>query len=336
MANNANPETPSPQYFSLPGGVDVERRVRQPGPPGEVDVSPPVTNDPALSAVIGEGRLVSLYDDAGWSEGCVWWPHRQQLVWSDIAGRRLLGWRDDGSVDIVLDGTFFINGNTVDPAGNLLHCEHGRRAVSQSTSTAEATDIPRLMACHANGDRLNAPNDIICARDGTIWFTEPTMGLEKPSQGFVGSSESGRTSVCRLRKGEMQAERMADMTQPNGLAFSPDEQTLYVSQTPEDDSKEEVGIYALSWDGVRLGQPELFIRVPQGLPDGFKTDPCGRLWTTSGTGIQIYSPGGQWLGNIPTPHLCSNCAFDERYERLFIAALNKLLMIPLQQPASHG
>lgn len=108
--------------------------LRRPGPPEPVShVDPPRASDPRLSEVVpNRARLVSLYDQAIFGEGPTWWPARGILVWSDIEGRRVLGWHPDGCVRVVIDAAPFINGNTVDRDGNLIHCEHGNRRPSRT------------------------------------------------------------------------------------------------------------------------------------------------------------------------------------------------------------
>ena len=216
----------------------IPARLRQPGSPEPTRVTPPQIHHADAHVVLGNARLVTLYDQASWSEGPTWWERERTLVWSDIVGRRVLGWRDDGAVDVLLDATPFINGNAVLPNGTLVHCEHGRRAISRSDGKGVATPIASV----AEGSRLNAPNDLIVAPDGAIWFSDPTFGLENPRQGVPGHSESGRTAICRIGNDGM-VRRMIDMAQPNGLAFSPDQRTLYASQTPEH-GEGEVAIYS--------------------------------------------------------------------------------------------
>src|SRR3954451_13140591 len=109
--------------------------LRKPGPPQLVeDVPPPIAYDQRFADVVAkEARLVSLYDQAVFSEGPVWWPARGILVWSDVEGRRVLGWHPDGRVEVVIDAPPFINGNTVDRDGNLVHCEHGPRRIARTS-----------------------------------------------------------------------------------------------------------------------------------------------------------------------------------------------------------
>lgn len=298
-------------------------RLRQPGPPKPADAPPVQVHHPDARAVLAGSRLLTLYDQASWSEGCVWWPRERTLVWSDIVGRRVLGWREDGAVDVLLDATPFINGNAVAPDGGLLHCEHGRRAISRSDGTGE----PRPIVTHIDGIRLNAPNDIVVADDGSIWFTDPTFGLENPKQGVPSRPASGRTAICRIGTDGI-AHRVVDMVQPNGLAFSPDGRTVYASQTPEH-GEGEVAIFAFDRDGARLSNRRRFTAVPEGIADGFTVDRRGWLWSSSGRGVEVFDADGRPLATIPTPHLCSNCTFDGEHRRLFVTGKDTLWMLAL-------
>lgn len=298
-------------------------RLRQPGPPAAADMPPPRIHREEARAVLGGAFLVTLYDQASWSEGPIWWPREATLVWSDIVGRRVLGWREDGAVDVLLDATPFTNGNAVLPDGSLVHCEHGRRAISRSDGIGVAT----VIASHAEGTRLNAPNDLIVAADGAIWFSDPTFGLENPKQGVPGHSESGRTAICRIEP-DGAARRMVDMAQPNGLAFSPDGRILYASQTPEN-GEEEIAIHAFDWDGETLSNRRRFATVAEGIPDGFAVDRRGWLWSSSSLGVEVFDAAGRHLATVPTPALCSNCTFDTDQKRLFITGGAHLWMLSL-------
>ena len=298
-------------------------RLRQPGPARAAGAQPVLIHHSSARAVFGDGELLTLYDQASWSEGAVWWPRERTLVWSDIVGRRVLGWREDGAVDVLLDATPFINGNAVAPDGGLLHCEHGRRAISQSNGRG----TPHPIVTHADGIRLNAPNDIVVADDASIWFSEPTFGLENPKQGVPAQADGHRTSICRIGTDGV-AHRVIDMVQPNGLAFSPDGRTFYASQTPEH-GEGEVAIFAFHREGARLTDRRRFVTMPEGIPDGFTVDRRGWIWSSSARGVEVFDAAARHLATVPTPHLCSNCAFDSDERRLFVTGKDTLWMLPL-------
>lgn len=299
-------------------------RVRQPGPPSKVkDVGPPVAYDARFAQVVGDAaELLSLYDQALFSEGPVWWPVRQMLVWSDIEGRRVLGWRPDGAVDVVLDATPFNNGNAVDADGRLLHCEHGRRCISRTVPDGGTT----VLVTHFEGRRLNSPNDLAVAADGAIWFTDPTYGIENPKQGCPAQPELDHRGVYRYDPRTGALTRMAELRQPNGIAFAPDGRVLYVSDT--DLERHHIIAFDVGEDGALTGR-RVFHTIEPGVPDGFCVDARGWLWSSSGSGVQVFSAAGEPLGLIPTPHTCSNCTFGPDARRLFITGEESLWAIDM-------
>lgn len=307
-----------------PVTADTPCRLRPPGPPARVEgVAPPAAYDARFAEVLGGGaQLLSLYDQALFSEGPVWWPARDMLVWSDIEGRRVLGWRADGAVDVVLDATAFNNGNAVDAEGHLLHCEHGRRCISRT----EPDGATAVLVDRYEGRRLNSPNDLAVAADGAVWFTDPTYGIENPRQGCPAQPELDHRSVYRFDPRTNALTRMADLRQPNGIAFAPDGRVLYVS-----DSELEVHqiiAFDVGADGALTGR-RVFRTIEPGVPDGFCVDARGWVWSSSESGVQVFSADGEPLGLVPTPHTCSNCTFGPDGRRLFITGEESLWAIDL-------
>lgn len=299
-------------------------RVRQPGPCSPVkDVDRPVARDRRLAEVLGGGAaLLSLYDQALFGEGPVWWPARGLLVWSDIEGRRVLGWSPDGAVDVVLDATPFTNGNAVDAEGRLLHCEHGRRCISRTDVDGTTT----VLLTHFQERRLNSPNDLVVGPDGAVWFTDPTYGIRNPRQGCPAEPELDHRSVYRYDARTGALARVADLRQPNGIGFAPDGRTLYVSDSDPD--RHEILAFDAGADGTLSGR-RLFRSIEPGVPDGFCVDARGWVWSSSGSGVQVFSAAGEPLGIIPTPHTCSNCTFGPEGRRLFITGEESLWAIDL-------
>ena len=302
--------------------------LRRAGPPEPVPhVDPPRAFDPRFAEVVPHRtRLVSLYDQAIFSEGPTWWPARNILVWSDVEGRRVLGWHPDGCVRVVIDATPFINGNTIDRDGNLIHCEHGNRRLSRTTPDGHYSPLVERY----DGRRLNAPNDVVCAADGALWFSDPTYGLRQPKQGALDESDLGHRSVYRFDMADGSIRRMVDLDEPNGLAFSPDGRILYVSDTSRTEGRDGHTIHAfpLHEDGS-LGESRVFAEVEPGVPDGFRVDSRGWVWTSSEAGVQVFSAEGHRLGLIPTPQVCSNLCFAMDGTRLFITSKQHLYALDL-------
>jgi gluconolactonase len=321
----------TPDSSLLPG-----RLLRHAGPPRCVENFPGVQiDDPRLAEILSpDAKLLCLYEATLHGEGPVWEPARRRLLWSDVPNRRLLAWHPDGRVTVAIDGTYFINGNALLPDGSLVHCEHGRRCISRS----QADGDPEPLITHFEGKRLNSPNDVAVAGDGTIWFTDPTFGILMPNQGSLAEPELGHRSVYRFdpRRGDLR--RMADFEQPNGLAFSPDGRTLYVSDTSlslgeipggHTGSQHKIEAFTVADDGS-LSERRFFYHTDHGYPDGLTVDPRGWVWTTAADGIHVLAPDRTPLGYIPTPSVCSNCTFGgDTMQRLFIAATDLLLAIDL-------
>jgi len=306
----------------LPG-----RLLRRPGPPETVEPFQGVQiDDPRLAQVLSpDAKLLRLYKGTLHGEGPVWHSAEECLYWSDVPNRRLLQWHpDDGRVTVAIDGTYFMNGNALGADGRLVHCEHGRRCISRSNGDGTVEPI----VTHFEGRRLNSPNDLTVAADGAIWFTDPTFGLLMPNH----------RSVYRFDLASRELRRMADFEQPNGLCFSPDGRTLYVSDTalslneipgPQTGSTHEIQAFDVAADGTLSGR-RLFCHTDHGYPDGFAVDARGWMWTTAEDGIHVIAPDRTPLGYIPAPAVCSNCAFGgPDMKRLFIAATTYLLVIDL-------
>ena len=302
--------------------------LRPAGPSDPVPhVDPPQAQDPRFAAVMPPAaRLVALYDQAVFCEGPVWWPARGILAWSDIEGRRVLGWHPDGRVEVVIDATPFINGNTVDRDGHLVHCEHGNRRLSRTRPDGHY----EVLVESYRGNRFNSPNDVVCAADGALWFSDPAYGLNTPRQGRLAESDLGHHSVYRFDPASAALTRVAELGQPNGLAFAPDGRTLYVTDTSRTAGGDGHTIYAYPVTADQtLGERRVVAEVEPGVPDGLCVDHRGWIWTSSEAGIQVFSADGHPLGLIPTPQVCSNCCFGPDEARLFITSKEHLYAIDL-------
>lgn len=304
-------------------------RLRHAGPAREVDGFGGVQiDDRRLAAVLDEhAPLLELYDQLLHSEGPVWQAGQDRLIFSDIPGRRVLAWYEDGRVEVAMDAVPFINGNSIDAEGNLIHCEHLRRCISRSGPDG----VPRPLVTHFEGKRLNTPNDVTVAADGAIWFTDPVFGLMFPRQGCLAQPELDHRSVYRFDPAAGALTRMADFDQPNGLAFAPDGRTLYVSDTSRSigGPTHDILTFDVGQGGALSGR-RFFCRTDHGVPDGFLVDRRGWVWATAGDGLHIYAPDAVRLGFIPLPTTAANCALggpDGR--RLFITAETHLYALDL-------
>ena len=296
-------------------------------------------DDKRLRAILApDTPLLCLYEGAVHSEGPVWQAALGRLLWSDVSNRRVLGWYPDGRVEVVIDGTYFVNGNAIDASGNIIHCEHGRRCISLSRMETLECEEPRPIITHFQGRRLNSPNDLTVALDGAIWFTDPTFGILMPSQGSLADPELDHRSVYRSDPRTRELLRMADFEQPNGLAFSPDGRTLYVTDTSlalgeipgaAPGFRHEILAFDVAVDGV-LSNRRFFCQTDHGCPDGLLVDERGWVWTTAGDGIHIWASTGERLGFIPMPVVATNCTTGgTNGRRLFVTATEYLLAVDL-------
>lgn len=316
----------------LPGNL-----LRRAGPPNVVAGFHGVQiDDDRLTGVLSpDAPLLSLHEGTVHGEGPAWQATRNRLVWSDVQNRRLLGWYPDGRVEVVIEGTWFMNGNAVEVDGTLIHCEHGRRCISRGGDDGIE---PEPIVTHYQGRRINSPNDVAIALDGAIWFTDPTFGIIMPNQGALAVPELDHRSVYRFDPATGDLARMADFEQPNGLAFAADGATLYVSDTSRSlgevpgfkaGTKHEIIAFDVGQRG-RLSNRRFFCHTDHGYPDGFVVDPRGWVWTSAADGVHIWSASRSKLGFIPTPAIATNCTFGGATgRRLFIAATNYLLAIDL-------
>jgi len=288
--------------------------------------------DERCHALVPEGAtLEKLGTGALWAEGPVYLPAADAVLWSDIPNNRMLRWSANDGLTVWRAPSNFVNGNTLDSDGNVVHCSHGARAILRTEHDGSVTTlVDRYM-----GMRLNSPNDLVVKSDGTIWFTDPPYGILSNYEGYQADSEIRACNVYRLDPdtGEL-AVVVADIEEPNGLAFSPDEKRLYVADTSADRRTDGTGTHQVRVydvrDGRRAIDGRVFALIDPGLADGFRLDEHGNLFTSSADSIQIYAPDGTRLGKIEVPEKVSNCCWGgPDQQRLFITAGTSLYSIQL-------
>ncbi len=181
------------------------------------------------SLVIGHTLLEKLWTGCRWAEGPAYFPAGRYLVWSDIPNDRIMRFDEtDGSVSVFREPCFNANGNTTDAQGRLVTAEHRGRRITRT----EHNSAIMVLADRFEGKRLNSPNDVVVKSDGSVWFTDPTYGIDSDYEGDKAESEIGASNVYRIdpKSGAVTAV-VRDRVRPNGLAFSPDEKILYVADT---------------------------------------------------------------------------------------------------------
>jgi gluconolactonase len=288
--------------------------------------------DPRFNAFVnGNAKLDLLYTGCKWAEGPAWFGAGRYLIWSDIPNNRMLRWDEtDGSVSVFRAPSGNSNGNTVDRQGRLVTCEHGGRRVSRTEFDGSVTTI----ADSYKGKKLNSPNDAVVRSDGSIWFTDPSYGIDSDYEGNKAASEIGACNVYRVdpETGAIDAV-VTDMVRPNGLAFSLDESQLYVADTgATHDKKVPAQIRAYDVKGKKVTGGKIVIRgkAGDGLYDGFRLDDQGRIWTSAADGVHCYAPDGTLLGKIKVPEVVANCVFGgAKRNVLFICGTTSLYCVRL-------
>ncbi|HTI03536.1 MAG TPA: SMP-30/gluconolactonase/LRE family protein, partial [Acidisoma sp.] len=270
--------------------------------------------------IVGSAQLEKLYTGMRWAEGPVYVPAAKSLLWSDIPNNRLMRFDEtDGSVSIFESPCGNHNGHTLDHEGRVIACEHSGRRVSRLEHDGRWTTLVDSF----QGKRLNSPNDVVVKRDGTIWFSDPTYGIDSEYEGDAAPSEIGASNVYRLdlKTGEITAV-VTDLLKPNGLAFSPDEDLLYVAdtgQTHDPSRAAEIVAYKVSPDGRTVTRRDVFSTLETGLYDGFRVDRAGNVWTSANEDVACYAPDGTLIGLIPIGETVANLTFGgAKRNRLYI------------------
>ncbi len=271
-----------------------------------------------------------LYTGTRWAEGPAYFPAGRYLIWSDIPNNRLMRYDEtDGSVSVFQSPSRNQNGHTVDRQGRLVSCEHQGRCVSR----VELDGTTTVLVDNYQGKRLNSPNDVVVKSDGTIWFTDPTYGIDGEYEGDYAESELGGSYVFRFDPATGDLKIVADdFVKPNGLAFSPDESLLYIADTGAthvENGPRHIRTFKVAVDGSLSGG-EVFADCTCGLFDGFRLDTDANIWTSAGDGVHCYTAGGELIGKILTGEVVSNVEFGGiKRNRLFICATTTLQSVYL-------
>ncbi len=277
--------------------------------------------------IVPSARLEELYANCRWAEGPVWFSDLNCLIWSDIPNQQMLRWVPGGEVSVFRAPSNFVNGNTRDRQGRLVSCQHGSRSVIRTELDGSITTL----ADRYQGKRLNAPNDVVVHSNGSVWFTDPTYGILSDYEGYQAEPEQPTRNVYRVdpTTGEIAAV-VSDFGQPNGLAFSPDEAKLYVADSSASHNlaaPRHIRVFDVV-EGRSLTNGREFCTIDCGIPDGFRLDIHGNLWTSAGDGVHCFSPAGELLGKILVPQAVANLTFGgPRKNRLFITATTSLYAV---------
>jgi gluconolactonase len=266
-----------------------------------------------------------------WTEGPVWVnKDGGYLLFSDIPNNRIVKWQDGKTSDFLKPSGYTgkddklkepgSNGLLLDPEGRLILMEHGDRRVARLEKDGKKTTL----ADKYDGKRLNSPNDGVYKSNGDLYFTDPPYGLmRKDKDGFPGM-ELDFCGVYRISKDGKLTLLTKSMTKPNGIAFSPDEKTLYVANSDPD--KPVWMAFPVKEDGT-LGEGKVFYDSTEwvkakkkGLPDGMKVDKDGNLFATGPGGLHVFTPEGKLLGTLATGVATANCGWGDDGSVLYVCA----------------
>jgi gluconolactonase len=282
------------------------------------------------SYVLHNAPVERLATGFRWTEGPVWFGDAGALLFSDIPNNRILRWIDDAGISVYRQPSAFANGNTRDREGRLITCSHGMRAVLRTELDGRIT----VLADRHEGARLNSPNDVIVRSDGTIWFSDPHYGIRMDYEGERAEQELPCNLYCLDPATGALRVAADDFAGPNGLAFSPDESTLYVADTGVAfDAGAVRHIRAFDVDAAgRLSRGRVFHAVSPGMADGFRCDEDGNVWTSAADGVHCIAPDGTLLGKIRIPETVANLTFGGRLRsRLFVCASTSLYAVHLNR-----
>lgn len=326
--------------------------------------------DPALQILdpsflkyrIYSSSVEQLATGMRWAEGPAYFPDARDggyLLLSDIPNNRIMKYSErDGSFSVFRSPANFSNGNVRDRQGRLVTCEH---SVTRRVTRTEKNGSLTVLADRFEGKRLNAPNDIVARSDDSLWFTDPTFGINGEWEGSRATPEQATTNVYRIGPDGRLSAVLTDLVNPNGLAFSPDERKLYVVEWKGTPNR-SIWRYDVGADGVSLSHKTKVIDASDhGAPDGFKIDRDGNLWCGWGSngaleteptevngqkvyqlrgkseqldGVRVFSPEGKPLAHIRLPERCANLCFGgPKNNRLYMASSHSLYALYVE---AHG
>ncbi len=293
--------------------------------------------DPRFDKLVPpDAKIEKLADGFTWVEGPIWDRGGQFLLFSDIPANSVYKWQEGKDISLFLKPSGYTgsapfagkepgsNGLTLDGDGRLVLCRHGDRQIARLESDKRVT----VLADRYDGKRINSPNDLVFKSNGDLYFTDPPFGLPKafddpdkevPFQGVYRVSKDGRVNVL-----------VKDLKAPNGIAFSPDEKKLYVSDV--DPKRSAWWVYDVKEDGTVTNGRIFFDATrwrkdPFFGPDGLKVDKNGNLFGARPGGISIFAPDGTHLGNIEIGGPTSNLNWGNDGSVLYITGGSSIYRI---------
>lgn len=300
--------------------------------------------DKSLESILSKNASIEILAEGfDWSEGPEWIEDGQFLIFSDIKPNTIYKWSEEDSIEVYLNPSGYTgetprggekgsNGLMLDKQGRLVLCQHGNRQIAYMDAPLDQPEPNYVgLATNYQGLKFNSPNDLVVHSSGDIYFTDPPYGLEANIDDPL--KEIDFQGVYRWSASDSSVSLVTDqMTRPNGIAFSPDERTLYVANS--DRSALLLNRFDISKDGEISG-PTLFHDATSlsgkepGSCDGMDVHPNGMVFATGPGGVWILSPEGKLLGKVKTNERTANCTFDDDYKTLYMTADSYLLRVRL-------
>jgi gluconolactonase len=301
--------------------------------------------DPSLDNIISKDASIEIIGEGfEWSEGPLWIAAEQMLLFSDVPKNTVYKWTEKKSIEVYLTPSGYTgtlpsqsnepgsNGLTLDNGGNLVLCQHGDRRIAKMNTPLNAPQPAfSSIADHYEGKKFNSPNDVVCRSNGDLFFTDPPYGL--PKQENDSSKEISFQGVYKISIHGEVTLLVDSMTRPNGIALTPDEKTLIVSNS----DPEKAVWYAFDIDdNDLLVNQRVFFDVTKntasekGLPDGLKIDKQGNIFATGPGGIWIFNQHGKLIGKIKIPEATANCALADDDKTLYLTADMYIIKVKLR------
>jgi gluconolactonase len=284
--------------------------------------------DPRLVDVVGSAvEFERIATGCLFTEGPLWHPREHYLLWSDMPGDHLRRWSAKDGVSTFRKPCNMSNGLTWDREGRLLACEHASSQVTRTERDGRLTPL----ATHFQGKQLNSPNDIVCARDGGVYFSDPPYGRAK-FYGVPREQELSFQGVYRVGSDPRTPILLVDdFDRPNGLCFSLDGRRLFVNDT----ARQHIRVFDVKADGVLSGGGVWAQTVGDGpgAPDGMKLDSSGNVYCCGPGGIHVFTREAACLGVIHVPERAANFAWgDADCRSLYITASTSVYRIRVKVP----
>ena len=295
--------------------------------------------NPEMGLYVPKGSEVEILARGfGWSEGPVWVDQLNAVLFSDVRNNKAYRWDDKNGLSVFLDPSGFTgivpankkagsNGLTLNSKNELVLAMHGDRRIAKLKSWNEKTF--ETIVNRYEGNLFSSPNDLVYAKNGDLYFTDPPYGLkdfnndglkELPYNGVYKLSYSGSLSLI-----------IDDLSIPNGIAISNDQKTLYVNVSDREDMK--IMAYDVTSSGVTNGRVFFdgneLAKKDNGSFDGLKIHPSGTIFSTGPGGVLVIKPDGTHLGTIRTEKSSANCAFDSSFQNLYMTSHMYLTRIKL-------